>query len=113
MISLPSETVRHLIACKYWREIMDSLNPNSPLFTNNSICNGRLFELLASVYLEFPVEFDARNDKQEMDHKLKLSNGTRKEYLGSWDDFLGYWSRLNDRNCIFPFKNVWMKNLNL
>jgi hypothetical protein len=93
-IALASETVRQLAASKYWAEIMDTLNPKSQRYTNNSIGNGRLFELVSSVYLEFPVQFDARSDPETIDHVLQLSTGSRKEFVGTWQEYLVYCSQL-------------------
>ena len=52
-VSVASEGVRQLLAVKYWKTIMETLNPNNANYSGNSIQKGRLFELISGVYLEF------------------------------------------------------------
>jgi len=113
MISIASETICHLIACKYWKEIMDILNPKSQRYSQNATLNGRLFELVSSVFLEFSVEFDVKDDKNMIDHKLILSQGKRVEYGGTWDNFLLYCSNLKlSTNTTFSREVVIPKTIN-
>ena len=48
--SIASETTRQLLARQYWKECMNALDPASSSYSDNAIANGRLFELISSVY---------------------------------------------------------------
>ena len=44
---------------------METINPNCGKFSGNNIANGRLFEMIASVYLEFDVTLEAYDEKHQ------------------------------------------------
>jgi hypothetical protein len=73
---------------------MDVLNPKSVLYSGNDLANGRLFELVSRVYLEFDVELEARNDSKSIDHMLKLPQGKRRDFGGTWEEYLLECSKL-------------------
>jgi hypothetical protein len=93
-VSIASERVRQLLSIKYWKDIMDVLNPKSVLYSGNDLANGRLFELVSRVYLEFDVELEARNDSKSIDHMLKLPQGKRRDFGGTWEEYLLECSKL-------------------
>jgi hypothetical protein len=99
-ISVSSEGVRQLLSVKYWKMIMETLNPNNVNYSGNSIQNGRLFELIASVYLEFPVTFKAYDKEHLHDHDLKLIQGKKTKFGGEWDQYLDYCSKLKENSTI-------------
>ena len=99
-VSVASEGVRQLLAVKYWKMIMETLNPNNANYSGNSIQNGRLFELISSVYLEFPVSLKAYDKEHHHDHDLKLIQGKRIEFSGEWDQYLDHCSKLKENSSI-------------
>jgi len=107
--SIASETVRHLIACRFWKEIMQSLNPKNIDLSGDNIGNGKLFEIIAGVFLEFKVEFDAHGYDGKFSHKLQLSKGKRIEIGNTWDEFLTYCNQnlqINPSSRILAFPNT-------
>ena len=85
---------------------MDTLNPKSHRYTNNPLGNGRFFELVSSVYLEFSVQFDARIKTKKIDHTLlHLIKGTRKEFVGTWQEYLVYCFKLPSSKNMMQTRN--------
>ena len=102
IVSLGSETVRQHLTSKYWKEIMETINPNSGKFSGNNTANGRLFELIASVYLEFDVTLEAYDEQHQKNHDLSLIQANRTEFHGNWEEYLNHCSTLNNRELIIP-----------
>ena len=99
-VLIASERVRQLLCANYWNEIMNVLNPNSFAYSGNATSNGRLFELVSRVYLEFEVKLDARSDSKNIDHQFQVPEGKRREVGGSWDQYLVECSKLQTSSSI-------------
>ena len=99
-VLIASERVRQLLCANYWNEIMNVLNPNSFAYSGNATSNGRLFELVSRVYLEFEVKLDARSDSKTIDHQFQVPEGKRREVGGSWDQYLVECSKLQTSSSI-------------
>jgi heat shock protein HspQ len=109
-VSVSSQGVHQLLAVKYWGKIMETLNPKNPKYSGNSIQNGRFFEWISSVFLEFPVTLKAFDKKHHYDHDLNLIQGKKKEFSGEWDQYLDYCSKLKENNSIREIVTPKVKN---
>ncbi len=90
-----SERIRQLLCANYWNEIMNTLDPHSLMYSGNATANGRLFELVARVYLEFAMNLDALDAvEKEIVQKLQLPEGKRREFVGTWEEYLVECSKL-------------------
>jgi hypothetical protein len=98
-----SEGIRQLLAVKFWKTIMQTLGPKNTNYIysgNFRIENRRVFEMISSVYLEFPVNLKAYNKERSHDHDLNLIQAERIEFSGEWDQYLDYYSTLKENNSI-------------
>jgi len=83
---------------------MNYLDPLSSKYTDNATLNGRFFELLASVYLEFPFELNAKNKNNKIE-QIQLTRGEREKHEGTWKEFLISCSKLSScSNTTLPRK---------
>ena len=92
---------------------MNLLNPSSLNYNNNILANGSLFELLVSIFLEFPVTLNAMDGKNEKNHDLVLQKGNRIQIHADHNGFLNYCSSLNaSSDKISPRKLIVPKEKN-